>query len=72
MKKHIFPSPDEIAKLEQELKCSSLDEDTIAMLKGLINDQTFLLDLLKRLVTTSGHDRHKIIKELAKVAESFS
>jgi hypothetical protein len=69
MKKQILPSPDEIARLEQKLKNSSLDESTIAVIKELIADQTFLLDLVAKLIEASGHDRSKVIKEIAKVLE---
>jgi hypothetical protein len=67
MKKQIFP--DEIAELEQKLECSSLDKDTIIVMKGLITGQAFLLDLFTRLIQASGYGRLKIIKEIAKVLE---
>ena len=69
MKKQILPSPDQIARIEQKLKCSSLDESTMAVIKGVIDDQTLLLDLAAKLIEASGHDRKKIIKEIAKVLE---
>ena len=67
MKKRI--SLAEIAVLEQKLKSSSLEEDTIIEIKGIIAGQAFLLDLFARFVETSGYNRTKIIKEIAKILE---
>lgn len=60
-------TPDEIAKLEQKLENSPLDEDTKNIVKGLIAGQAFLLELVVKLVESSGHLRSKVIQELAKV-----
>lgn len=60
-------SQDKIAKIEQELDSSSLDEDTKGIVKGLIAGQSFLLDLVEKLIKGSGQQRTKVIKELAKI-----
>lgn len=65
MKKKL--TPDEVAKYEQKLDGSSLDEDTKGIIKGLIAGQSFLLDLAEKLVASSGHQRTKVILELAKI-----
>ena len=62
-------SPDQIAKIEQELDSSSLDENTISVVKGLIAGQVFILDLVTKLINASGHLRTGIIKELATILE---
>lgn len=62
-------SPDKIAKIQQKLHSSSLDEESIAAIMGLIAGQAFLLDLLEKLVKGTGHQRTKIVLEIAKILE---
>jgi transposase len=62
-------SQEELSLLLKKLRESTLDQQTIDLLEGLVMGQQLLVNLITQLLNAKGSDKQTLLKELAKILE---